>query len=190
MLGLSFNVMPGLRHGDWRSKFILISQVLIGAASLLGVIAMITKQPLLLLGWAAVGQGLIVLGVACFVIVALFSQRTLVSEDFNAGEVIFNEGDPGRDVYVVKSGTVQVLVKGRDGGHELISTLGPGDHFGEMALLRNAPRNATIRTVTPVEVYRMSPNNFAALYTSLPALREHFQKVMESRLRELDARRG
>ena len=104
--------------------------------------------------------------------------------------MIFKEGDQGRDVYVVKSGTVQVLIKGKDGRPELVNTLGPGDHFGEMALLRNAPRNATIRTVTPVEVYRMSPNNFAALYTSLPALREHFQKVMESRLRELDARRG
>ena len=185
-----YKVMPGLRHGDWRSRLILISQVLIGVASITGVIAMVTKQPLLLLGWAAVGQGLIILGVACFVIVALFSQRTLVSEEFGAGEVIFNEGDQGRDVYVVKSGTVQVLVKGKAGGQELLNTLGPGDHFGEMALLRNAPRNATIRTVTPVEVYRMSPNNFAALYTSLPALREHFQKVMESRLRELDARRG
>jgi hypothetical protein len=185
-----FKVIHGLRHGDWRSKFILASQILIGVAALMGLVAMITKQPLLLLAWAAVGQGLILLGVACFIIVALFSQRTLVSEEFGAGEIIFDQGDLGRDVYVVKSGTVQVLMKDRDGRQELINTLGPGDHFGEMALLRNAPRNATIRTVTPVEVYRMSPNNFAALYTSLPALREHFQKVMETRLRELDSRRG
>ena len=46
-----------------------------------------------------------------------------------------------------------------------------------------------MRAVTPVQVFKMSLSNFTALYTSLPGLREYFQKVMQSRLRELELRK-
>ncbi|MBF8261946.1 MAG: putative cyclic nucleotide-binding transcriptional regulator, partial [candidate division NC10 bacterium] len=75
-------------------------------------------------------------------------------------EVIFRAGDHGRHVYVIKSGTVEVLAERPDGSQEVIRRLGSGDHFGEMALLQKAPRSATIRTVTPVEVFKMNPSNF------------------------------
>jgi ATP-binding cassette subfamily B protein len=92
-------------------------------------------------------------------------------------------------VYVIKSGTVEVLAKRPDGSENVINRLGAGDHFGEMALLRKAPRSATVRTVTPVQVYKMSPSNFMALYTSLPELRRSFNKVMETRLQEFEHRK-
>lgn len=185
MLGPRWKVLPRLRTGDWESKLIAVAQIAIGLAALLGLAAMLTRQPLLLLGFTA-AQGLLLLGVLLFIIVAIFAQRTLVMEEFGPGEVIFQEGDPGRHVYVIKSGNVEILMKRPDGSQEMIKRLGPGDHFGEMALLRHAPRNATVRTVTTVEVFRMTPSNFAVLYTNLPGLREQFNTLMESRLRELD----
>ena len=188
MLGRKWRLMPGLGTGDWRSRLIAVSQVAIGFVAVLTILAMVTRNPLLLLGFT-VAQGLIFLGVILFVIVAIFAQRAMVLEEFGPGEVIFSEGDQGRHVYVIKSGSVEVLVKHPDGSQEVIRRLGSGDHFGEMALLRKAPRSATIRTVTPVEVFRMSPSNFTALYTSMPGFRDHFQKVMQSRLREFEHRK-
>jgi hypothetical protein len=188
MLRGRWRLLPGLGTGDWRSQLIAVSQVAIGFVAVLTILAMVTRNPVLLLGFTA-AQGLILLGVILFVIVAIFAQRTMVLEEFGPGEVIFSQGDKGRHVYVIRSGTVEVVATHPDGSQDVINRLGSGDHFGEMALLRKAPRSATVRTVTPVQVFKMSPSNFMALYTSLPGLRKHFQQVMQSRLQELEFRK-
>ena len=187
MFGLTWKALPGLRRGDWRSKLIAIAQIAVGFVALLSILGMLTRDPVLLLGFT-VAQGLILLGVVLFVVVAIFSQRTMVMENFGPGEVIFREGDPGRHAYVIRSGTVEVLAKRPDGSRGVIARLYPGDHFGELALLRNAPRMATIRTVTAVQLFKMSPSNFLALYFSLPGFRDNVSEIMKSRLNELEAR--
>lgn len=172
-----------LRAGDWRSRLIALAQIAIGVTAAVGIAGMLTLHPFWLLGFTAV-QGLLVLGVVLFAVVAIFAQRALVPETYAAGAVIFEEGQPGRHLYVIRSGTVDVLKK-RASGPEVIKRLGPGDHFGEMALLGNVPRNATIRAVTDVEVYKMDRSGFAALYTTLPGVKEHFTKIVEARRDEL-----
>ena len=184
MLGRTWNVVPGLLTGDWRSKLIAIAQVAIGVGALTGLVSMVTLYPFWLLSFT-LAQSLIVLGVVLFSIVVLFAQRAFVEEEFEAGETIFEEGEEGKHLYVIKSGTVEVLRTGPEGTPELISRLGPGDHFGEMALLGKAPRNATTRAATAVEVLKMDRSSFAALYTMLPGVRQQFAGAMESRLKEL-----
>ena len=187
MFGRKWKVLPGLGRGDWRSKLITIAQSAIGFVALLSILGMLTRDPLLLLGFTA-AQGLIILGVILFVVVAIFAQRTMVLEEFGPGEAIFREGDPGRHVYVIRTGNVEVLAKRPGGSQEVIARLYPGDHFGELALLRDAPRAATIRTVTGVQLFKMSPGNFLALYFSLPGFRDNVGEIMKSRLNELEAR--
>jgi len=187
MLGRKWTVLPGLRRGDWRSKLIAIAQIAIGIVAVISIFGMLTRDPLLLLGFAA-AQGLLVLGVVLFVVVAIFAQRTMVLEEFGPGEVIFQEGDPGRHVYVIRTGNVEVLANRPDGSRQVIAHLYPGDHFGELALLRDAPRTATIRTTTAVQLLKMSPSNFLALYFSLPGFRDNVTEIMKSRLNELKAR--
>jgi hypothetical protein len=181
-------ILSGLKSGDWRSKFVGLAQLCAGGMALLSVLAMATKAPLLLLGFT-IFQGLLLVGIILFGIVAIFSQRTMVLEQYGPGEVIFREGDEGRHVYVMKSGTVEVLQKGSDRTDQVIARLQPGDHFGEMALIQKVPRTATIRTASAVQVFRMNPSSFVALYTHLPGFRGHFQQVMESRLKDLELRR-
>ncbi|HME45549.1 MAG TPA: cyclic nucleotide-binding domain-containing protein [Syntrophorhabdales bacterium] len=171
-------------RGDWRSRLIGVAQVAIGIVALLGLVTMAVRGPLFLLAFAA-AQGLILVAIVLFVIVAFFSQRTLVLEQYGAGEEIVRQGEVGREVYIVKSGTVAVLMKRQDGTEERVKSLGPGDHFGEMGLLRETGRNATVRACTAVEVFSMSPANFFSLYTHFPALREQIDKIMEDRLKEL-----
>jgi hypothetical protein len=183
MLG-GFKVMPAIARGDWRTKVLHLAQLCVGSVALLGFLAFMSKWPLLILAFAS-SMGLIVVGVALYAVVALFAQRTLVEEEYGAGETIFTQGDVGRHVYVLKSGSVEVVHTKPGGMSEVLKVLGPGDHFGEMALIAKAPRNATIRATTPVRVYKMSGGNFAALYTTLPGIKDQFTKVMESRLEEL-----
>ena len=183
MLG-RMTVMPGFAHGDWRTKVLYLAQICVGFVALLGYLAFAFKAPLLILAFAST-MGLLVVGVVLFAVVALFSQRALVEEQYGPGETVFEQGEQGRHIYVIKSGNVEVVHHRPGGSAEVLKVLGPGDHFGEMALLGRAPRNATVRAVTAVHVFKMSSGNFAALYTTLPGVRDQFQKVMESRLEEL-----
>ena len=177
----AWKVMPALH---WRAHLLGVAQVCVGIVAVIGLIGMVTLSPFWLLGFTF-AQVLLVVGVVLFVVVALLAQRTLVEEEFEPGETIFSEGEVGRHLYVIKAGTVQILMTAPDGSQRMVKELGPGDHFGEMALLGHVPRNATIRAVTPVQVLKMARGSFAALYTSLPGLKEQFSEVMEARLKEL-----
>lgn len=179
-----WKVVRGVKRGDWRSRLIGVAQIAIGIVALLGLATMVIRGPLFLLAFAA-AQGLIFVAIVLFIIVAIFSQRTLVLEEFGTGEEIVRQGDVGRDVYIIKTGTVEVVMRRPDGTEERVKCLGPGDHFGEMALLRKTRRNATVRALTPVEVFSMSPANFFSLYTHFPALREQIDKIMGDRLKDL-----
>lgn len=180
-------ILPGLKSGDWRSSLIGLAQLCVGFVTLLSLLAMTTKGPFLLVSFTLL-QWLLLAGIILFAIVAIFSQRTMVLEQYGPGEVIFREGDEGRHVYVIKSGMVEVL-KGTGHADQVVACLQSGDHFGEIALIQNAPRTATIRTASAVQVYKMNPSSFVALYTHLPGFRGHFQQVMESRLKDLELRR-
>lgn len=74
------------------------------------------------------------------------------------GEPILRQGDEGDAFYAIRSGRADVF---RDG--EQIATLGPGDHFGETALLDDAPRNATVTAHTPLRAFRLSRDGFESL---------------------------
>lgn len=178
--------IPELIRGDWPASLLRAAQILIALVAVAGLLMVLTLDPYLLLGYAAL-QGLVVIGIVIFVVVGVLSQRPMVLEEFGAGEVIFHEGDPGRHVYVIKSGTLEVVSRGSDGTLELIDRLGPGDHFGDVALLRrNLPHHATVRAVTDAHVFRISPSSFVQLYTNLPEMREYFRQKEEPHLRRLE----
>lgn len=77
---------------------------------------------------------------------------------FAADHVIFEEGAPGDMMYILKRGQVQVL---RD--NTIVAVLKDNDFFGEMALVSDEPRNATLKTVTDVEVLTLTKEDFKTL---------------------------
>ena len=78
--------------------------------------------------------------------------------NITAGDTIIEQGETGDAFYAVGSGQVEVL---RDG--KVTATLGPGAYFGEVALLEDVPRTATVRALTAVRVYRLDREGFDAV---------------------------
>jgi CRP-like cAMP-binding protein len=74
------------------------------------------------------------------------------------GEEVVRQGEVGDAFYAIGAGRVDIV---RDG--EVVNSLGPGAHFGEVALLRDAPRNATVAARTPLRVFRLEREGFDAL---------------------------
>jgi len=82
------------------------------------------------------------------------------------GAVLFHEGDPARELYVVIDGEVEVLKKSRRQRDVRVAILGPNDSFGEMSIIDVQPRSATVRALGPSCLLKMTSENLDALYRS------------------------
>ncbi|WP_176449925.1 MFS transporter [Geodermatophilus saharensis] len=96
-----------------------------------------------------------------------------------AGTDVFRQGDPGDDFYVVASGSVAVLDDGRE-----IRRLGPGEAFGEIALLRAVPRTATVRALEDTELAALSGPDFVSAVTGFSATSSTAEQLVRSYLTE------
>jgi hypothetical protein len=85
--------------------------------------------------------------------------RRLRAKTYEAGVVVIRQGEPGDEFYIVVAGEAEV-VQERGGGEEVLLRLGPGESFGESALLLDAPRTATVRACTPLEVLALDKKSF------------------------------
>ncbi len=100
---------------------------------------------------------------------------------FPPGEVIFRQGDEGDSVYKIIDGEVEILREDEKGGETALARLGPGAFFGEAALLSNAPRNATVRTLSPVNAVKIARDDFMTLYANLPEIHEEIESAARRR---------
>jgi len=75
---------------------------------------------------------------------------------YRAGEVIFRQGYPSDNAYIIESGTVEIYKENPDGSEERIAELGAGHMFGEYGVLDEAPRSASARAKTDVELRIMA----------------------------------
>jgi NADH dehydrogenase len=97
-------------------------------------------------------------------------------EHYEPGEDVFREGDLGDRLYILLSGEAEVVK-----GDTLVARLGPGEVFGEMALLHQTTRNATVRCRTAMDVLTLPKQEFAALAAHLPDLRTSVERVRDLR---------
>jgi len=102
-------------------------------------------------------------------------------ESYDIGDTIITQGEPGACMYVLHSGQVEVLVGDQGGGTRVLATLGKGDYVGEMALLQDAPRMATIRALGPVETLRLEAGDFRLMLDQVPALRARIEATIGAR---------
>ena len=97
---------------------------------------------------------------------------------FKAGEIIFRQGDPAEELYIVKSGKVEIRL-----GNRLLDTLPELSIFGEMALIDHNPRSATAVAATDATVVPVSEKQFLFLVSRTPHFALNVMRVLAQRLR-------
>jgi CRP/FNR family transcriptional regulator, cyclic AMP receptor protein len=97
--------------------------------------------------------------------------------DFRQGKTLIREGELGREFFVLVDGTAEISRKGKP-----LDTAGPGDFFGEMALLADQPRNATVTTTSAVDALVITARSFRDLIGDNPLIALKVMRAVAERL--------
>ncbi len=98
--------------------------------------------------------------------------------DFAADEKIIQQGDPGDEMYIIRSGEVKVVIES-NGSEKLIRNLGEGDYFGERALILSEPRSASVIATEDSKCFTLSRADFDRLLESSPNIREQLSERLQ-----------
>jgi sigma-B regulation protein RsbU (phosphoserine phosphatase) len=112
-------------------------------------------------------------------IVASFTE-----EVWPAGHLLFEEHAPGDTLYLIMDGEVQISRTFQNGERRVIRQMGPGEFFGEMALLEDKPRSARVSTLTPTTFLAVTRQRFNTLIEQHPAVAINFLKAISAQLRQ------
>lgn len=99
------------------------------------------------------------------------------------GKVLVKQGSVGYECYVIVEGEAKV-----ERNERVITTIGPGSYFGELALLDKGPRSATVSALTDMTVLVMGPREFATALDRIPGLSMKVMSGLARRLRDMDVR--
>ncbi|PCI40440.1 MAG: cyclic nucleotide-binding protein [Rhodospirillaceae bacterium] len=103
------------------------------------------------------------------------------------GEVVFTEGDPADNAFILKSGKVKITVQVKDETPRTLLTVGPGSIFGEMALIDDGPRTASVVVLEESEAMVISQTEFEARLKKSDPVIGLLLKIYTDRLREQTA---
>ncbi|MGD8695421.1 MAG: cyclic nucleotide-binding domain-containing protein, partial [Syntrophobacterales bacterium] len=102
---------------------------------------------------------------------------------FKKGAVVFREGDPGNLMYIIQSGGVEISQL-QEGKEVVLALLERGDFFGEMALVDQRPRSATVTTIQPTRLLPLSRSSFLERVAQDPGVAFHLFKALSRRVEE------
>ncbi len=159
-----------IRRGDWVDHVITVAQISVGLVAVLGIAGWLSLNPFLLLSFIF-AQPLIALGIALFIFGAFFFERAFMFEAFDPGEIIYTQGSPARSIWLIKSGTVEAVVRRSDGKQASVATFGPGQYLGYAALAPHIPHMFTAKAQTSVEIIRIRPSDFLTIFAELPEMK-------------------
>ncbi len=167
----------------YKRSALIVAQILTISATIMAIAVFVMVGPMTVTLFMLAAQGFTMLSILiCLVVVLTTPERELIKEHFARGAIIFRKGEIGDKVYVIENGQVEAVEDEPGKQEKVIRNMGPGDHFGEIALIRRMPRTLTVRAVTDVDVLAIKAGAFASLFAHLPVLRESFQQMVEQRL--------
>ena len=112
--------------------------------------------------------------------------QVAVPRHFEAGHVVFHQNDESDTCYIVRDGHARAVTASPDGRTITLASFGPGDFFGELALLDRSLRDATVTATTPMEIIVLSQWDFETALTEAPRMTRKLMAGIARRLRELD----
>lgn len=105
---------------------------------------------------------------------------------FSPGEAVVQEGDPGHSLYQLVSGTMEVRKQQEEGEALTVAQLKPGDIFGEMSLLSNSPRSASVLAIDECVLLKVAQDDIAPLLQGNPALMDELARLVTARRHQLE----
>jgi nitroimidazol reductase NimA-like FMN-containing flavoprotein (pyridoxamine 5'-phosphate oxidase superfamily) len=114
------------------------------------------------------------------------SMRTM---EIETGTVVVRQGAPADKFFIIVDGEVEVL-RDDDGQRRTLAHLGRGQFFGEMAILRDTPREATVQAVVPTTLFAMDRDSFRSLVAQSLGTTQDFDRVIHQRLEEIHSGAG
>jgi hypothetical protein len=167
-----------------------------GSLALLGLLTALVylcrPTPYTTIAFLGGGQMLIVAGAAIYIYVIAADIKvrleSVVEKRVRADDIVFRQGDFPDRLYVIGKGEVEVIREDPLHGEILLARLGAGEFFGEMGILGNTPRTATIRAVTDLELLSIHRTYFRSLFSYLPSLREGILAEYQRRRASLEER--
>lgn len=105
------------------------------------------------------------------------------TKSFKMGEVIIAEGSLSKDAFIIESGSVEVSKKMPDGKNQILTKLDKNDIFGEMGLIDQLPRSATVKALEDCCISIMTPDTFNPLASRNPKALMPILKILATRLR-------
>ena len=108
-----------------------------------------------------------------------------VEQSYQPGQLIMRQGDTGVGAFIIRSGKVEIIQE-RDGKEQKLATLGPGDVVGEMALLDEFPRSASVRAIEPTTALGIQRWHFKGILESHPQLALALLPILTRRIRSAE----
>jgi hypothetical protein len=173
-------------HPDVNVKYLWLAGSLALAGLGLAIVYILRFTPYTMVLFLMVGQGLMFLAAVClgYAVLSEIKVRlqSIVEKRYKAGEVVFRQGDYPDRLYVIGKGEVDVIRETPGQEDVVIDRLGKDQFFGEIGILSDTPRTATIRAATELEVLSIHRNYFTSLCSYLPVFRERVLTTYRTRV--------
>jgi len=114
--------------------------------------------------------------------------RQAVTRSYESNQTIVYQNEPGYAFYIILSGRVKVVLRGEEGKEVILTTLGRGEFFGEMAVVDGLPRSAFVIAIEPTKLLIVTRDVFLTLIQRTPELALSFIRELSRRLRLADAK--
>ncbi len=107
-------------------------------------------------------------------------------EKLDAGQILFQTGEPGDALYIVRAGEIELYIKDTAGQKIVLNVVRPGEMFGELSLLDSGPRSATATALTETELLVLDRDDLLLLFQKKPDAALHMLAAMSSMTRKAD----
>jgi len=157
-------------------RYLMLSGLLTVFGLLTAVVFTLRSTPYLMVLFLGAGLTCVLAGVALFVVLLVLDVRSrlhsVVERSFKAGDVVFRQGDFPDRLYLIGKGEAEVTREVRGEPPTVLARMRPGEFFGEMGIIGNSPRTATVRAATDLETLSIHRDYFTSLMTYLPSWKE------------------
>jgi len=157
-------------------RYLALSGLLAAFGLLTAIVFTLRSTPYLMVVFLGLGVTCLLVGAAIFAVLLVSDVRSrlhsVAERTFKAGDVVFREGDFPDRLYLIGRGEAEVMKETRGGPPAVLARLGPGEFFGEIGIMANTPRSATVRAATDLETLSIHRDNFAPLLSYLPSWKE------------------